>query len=117
MPEETPQFRFTVTDKTFKVVSTIAALVVIGYKAWNWTIDNAVAKRDWQNEHRQFKELLLGTEKDPGIVAQTKTAQAALNKLEGDYGKLWLDMEALKKWRDAMTLPHVPAAVPVPTPK
>ena len=43
MPEETPQFRFTVTDKTFKVVSTIAALVVIGYKAWNWTIDNAVA--------------------------------------------------------------------------
>jgi hypothetical protein len=46
MPEETSQFRFTVTDKTFKVVSTIAAVVVIGYKAWNWTIDNAVAKRD-----------------------------------------------------------------------
>jgi len=101
MPEETPQFRFTVTDKTFKVVSTIVAVVVIGYKAWNWTIDNAVAKRDWQNEHRQFKELLLGTEKDTGMVTQAKTAQSAIAKLDGDYGKLWSDIEALKKWRDS----------------
>ncbi len=116
MPEETSQFRFTVTDKTFKVVSTIAAAVVIGYKTWNWTIDNAVAKRDWQNEHRQFKEMLLGTDKEPGMVNLMKESRTALVRLDADYGKLWLDMEALKKWRDAMTLPatHAPAT---PTPK
>jgi hypothetical protein len=75
-----------------------------------------VAKRDWQNEHRQFKEMLLGADKEPGMVNLMKESRTALVRLDADYGKLWLDMEALKKWRDAMTLPatHAPAT---PTPK
>ena len=105
-----PNFRFTVTDKTFKVVSAIAAVVVIAWKGWNWSIDRAVAERDMQNEHRQFKELLVGTEKDPGgIVVQIKTHHSMLIKLDGDQGKLWSDVEALKKWRDSFaTVAPVP---------
>jgi hypothetical protein len=48
------------------------------------------------------------------MVNLMKESRTALVRLDADYGKLWLDMEALKKWRDAMTLP--PAA-PTPAPK
>lgn len=106
MPDEpaTPQggFRFTVTDKTFKMVTTIAGVIVIGYRTWIWSIDSAVAARDLQNEHRTFKEILFGTKEEPGgMVAQSKAHHAMLLKLDSDYGKLWSDVEALKKLRDS----------------
>jgi len=100
MPDDVPQFRFTITDRTFKIVTTVAGVIVLVYKLWTWSIDSAVKARDLQADHQRFKEILFGTEKETGLIQQVKTTHAATVKLDADYGKMWLDMDAVKRWRD-----------------
>lgn len=75
--EQEPSLAFHLNAKIISFILGLIALVGALWKAWSWSVDEAIEKADFRKEHAEVVEILKGKGNSVGLVEEVKLIKAS----------------------------------------